>query len=258
MINTYKESSLHRTLKELYALNENAKTEVSCDGHIYDILTNEGNVIEIQTLNLGKLLPKIQDALKKGRKCKIVHPIILSKAIETYDKSGKLLKKSKSPKKENEYTLLKDVTGIYPILLEKNFCLEVPFITMTEKRQKTDKPEQSENKRRRFKKDWQKIDKTLKEIVETKTFKNKEDYINLLPNNLAETFSVKDIYNLLKKDKTKPKNASSYANLIAWLFLRMNIFEQIGKNGKAKIYKFAEEKISKPSCKRRDINFPHE
>ncbi len=240
MINTYKESSLHKTLKELYALNENAKTEVSCDGHIYDILTKKGNVIEIQTLNLGKLLPKIQDALSKGRKCKIVHPIIISKTIETYDKNGKLLKKSKSPKKENEYTLLKDLTGIFPLLLEKNFCLEVPFIKMTEKRQKTEKPEQSENKRRRFKKDWQKIDKKLNEITETKTFSSKKDYLALLPEKLPQTFTVNDIRSQLKNDNTKPKNAPLYANLIAWLYVRMNIFKEVGKVGNAKIYCIAK------------------
>ena len=84
MINTYKESSLHRTLKELYALEKDSKTEVEADGHIYDILTKDGNVIEIQTQNLGKLLRKIQDALSKNRSCKIVHPLSVSKTIETY------------------------------------------------------------------------------------------------------------------------------------------------------------------------------
>lgn len=237
MINTYKESSLHKTLKELYALNENAQTEVHSDGHIYDILTEKGNVIEIQTLNLGKLLPKIQDALSKGRKCKIVHPVIVKKTIETYDKNGNLIKKTGSPKKENEYTLLKDITGIYPLLLKKNFCLEVPFIKMTEKRIKTEKPEQSENGRRRFKKDWQKSDKKLNEIIETKTFSCKEDYTKLLPEGLPETFCAKDIATLLKNDKTKPKNAYLHANLIAWLFLRMDIFEQTEKKGRTKIYK---------------------
>lgn len=121
MINTYKESTLHRTLKELYALEEDSKTEAEADGHIYDILTKDGKVIEIQTQNLGKLLKKIQDALSRNRICKIVHPVVVSKTIETYTEEGILVKKSRSPKKENEYTLLKELTGLYPILLEKKF-----------------------------------------------------------------------------------------------------------------------------------------
>ena len=65
MINTYNESSLHKTLIELYALNESAQTEVLKNNHIYDIFKNDGTIIEIQTKNLGKLYAKIKDSLNK-------------------------------------------------------------------------------------------------------------------------------------------------------------------------------------------------
>ena len=241
MINTYKESSLHRTLKELYALEQGSKTEVEADGHIYDILTKDGKVIEIQTKNLGKLLEKIQDALSKDRVCKIVHPLIISKKIETYSQDGILLKKSASPKKENEYTMLRELTGIYPILLEKNFTLEILFAKTTEIRTKTENPEQSENKRRRFKKDWQKTDKKLNEITEAKIFSCEKDYLGLLPAELPEEFCAKDIASALKNDRTKPKNAAKFSNLIAWLFVRMNIFEHTETKRRTKFYKISEK-----------------
>ncbi len=241
MINTYKESSLHRTLKELYALNQDSETEAEADGHIYDILTKDGKVIEIQTKNLGKLLKKLQDALSKERTCKIVHPLISSKTIETYSEDGILLKKSISPKKENEYTLLKELTGLYPILLEKKFTLEIVFAKTTEIRTKTKNPEQSENKRRRFKKDWQKTDKKLNEITGTKIFSCAKDYLSLLPAKLPEIFCAKEIAEAFKKDKTKPKNAANFSNLIAWLFVRMNIFTQTETKGRTKFYKISEK-----------------
>lgn len=241
MINTYKESSLHRTLKELYALEEDSKTEAEADGYIYDILTKDRNVIEIQTQNLGKLLKKIQNALSKNRKCKIVHPVAVSKMIETYSEDGILLKKSRSPKKQNEYTMLKELTSLYPILLEKKFTLEILFVKTTEIRTKTKIPEQSENKRRRFKKDWQKTDKKLNEIIETRTFSSPKNYLELLPENLPEEFCAKDISDAFKNDKTKPKNASNFSNLIAWLFVRMNIFEQTSSKGRTKFYKISEK-----------------
>lgn len=240
MINTYKESSLHRTLKNLYALEEGSKTEAAADGHIYDILTKDGNVIEIQTQNLGKLLEKIQDALAKNRKCKIVHPLIAAKTIETYSEDGILLKKSRSPKKANEYTLLKELTGIFPVLPEKNFSLEILFVKTTEIRKKTETPEQSENKKRRFKKDWQKTDKKLNEIIETKIFSYPKSYLELLPCGLPEEFCAKDIAELLKRDKSKPKNAGSFANLIAWLFSRTGIFEQTKTKGRTKFYRISK------------------
>lgn len=237
MINTYKESSLHKSLKELYALNINGRTEVECEGYIYDILTDDGNIIEIQTQNLGKLLKKIQDAISHNKKCTIVHPVIIKKNIETYSQEGNLIKKTVSPKKENEYTLLKDLTGIWPVLLNELFSLEVPFIEMTEERLETKNLEQSENKKRRFKKNWQKSNKRLVEIKYTKNFHCKEDYLALLPENLPREFKVSDLSKLLKEDKSKAKNASKYAGLLAWLYNKTGLIKQIGKEGKAFVYK---------------------
>ena len=62
-INTYNESSLHNTLKIFYAEKFGGKTEVEAEGHIYDILCDDGQVIEIQTKNLSKLAGKIKDAI---------------------------------------------------------------------------------------------------------------------------------------------------------------------------------------------------
>ena len=67
-INTYNESSLHKTLKTLYASENGFQTEVKKDGYIYDILDAEGNAIEIQTKNLSKLLPKIKKNDKTRKK----------------------------------------------------------------------------------------------------------------------------------------------------------------------------------------------
>lgn len=237
MINTYKESSLHSTLKKLYALNNNGKTEIEADGHIYDILTEDGNVIEIQTQNLGKLRGKVLDALDKGRKVKIVHPIIVSKTIETYDKDGQLVSKRKSPKKGNIYSIFQELKGIPALLLKENFTLDAVLINMTETRVKTETKEQSENKRRRFKKDWQKKDKKLLEILDTRTFGSLRDYLDLLPQNLPEEFSTADMKEEFKKNKSHPALASASANLILWTFTKAGITTQTGKKGKLKLYK---------------------
>ena len=56
---TLNESKLHNSLKILYQEIYDGQTEVEQDGHIYDIVSKNGNIIEIQTKNLAKLLPKI-------------------------------------------------------------------------------------------------------------------------------------------------------------------------------------------------------
>ena len=79
---TLNESKLHNSLKILYQELYEGQTEVEQDGHVYDIVTKNGNVIEIQTKNLAKLLPKILDTIEKGHNVKLVHPIPLVTRIE--------------------------------------------------------------------------------------------------------------------------------------------------------------------------------
>lgn len=238
VINTLNESSLHKTLKEIYALQDGSKTEAEEDGVVYDILNEDGSVIEIQTKNLSKLLAKSLEAIKR-RKITIVHPIIVSKTIETYDKDGKLILRRKSPKKENIYSVFRELTGLYPVLLEENFTLELLEIEMTETRIRTEEKTQSKNKRRRFEKDWVKTGKKLDQIFSKTVLKTRDDYLSLLPSGLNETFTRKEISEKLKQQKRAP--ASSYQNisLMTWVFEKMGLLEITGKNGNSIVYKLA-------------------
>ena len=69
MINTYNETKLHKTLKEIYAMkHDGARTEVTCGKYIADILLEDGGIIEIQTGTLASLAPKIAYFLAEKRK----------------------------------------------------------------------------------------------------------------------------------------------------------------------------------------------
>ena len=225
---TLNESSLHKSLKNIYAAIYSGQTEIEKDNHVYDIITKKQNVIEIQTKNLSKLLPKILDTIKKGHNIKIVHPVILENTIELYDSQNNLLSKRKSPKKQNIYSIFKELTGIYEVLLNRHFSLEIVFIKMTETRMRTLENVQSQNKRRRFKKNWIKTNKRLEEIIETKHFNSKDDYLKLLPE-LPDTFSSKDL-----EEKIGKKNNP---NLILWVFAHMNIIKHVESQGRKKFYR---------------------
>ena len=225
---TLNESSLHKSLKNIYAAIYNGQTEIEKDNHVYDIITKKQNVIEIQTKNLSKLLPKILDTIKKGHNIKIVHPIIVENTIETYDSEDNLISRRKSPKKQNIYSIFKELTGIYEVLLNRHFSLEIVYIKMTETRMRTLENVQSQNKRRRFKKNWIKTNKRLEEIVETKHFNSKDDYLKLLPE-LPDTFSSKDL-----EEKIGKKNNP---NLILWVFAHMNIIKHVESQGRKKFYR---------------------
>ncbi len=237
MINTLNESSLHKTLKLLYSSDDGDRTEVEQDGHIYDIVKKDGTIIEIQTQNLGKLRAKMQDILQSGKTCVIVHPVVLQKTIEIYDKNGILVSRRKSPKKGSIYSMFRELTGLCSVLLTQNFTLEILLTNITEQRIRTDEPVQSANRQRRIKKDWLKTDKKLEEIIEKRSFKNAKDYLALLPEGLGGVFCVKDIEKSLKKNKTLPASAAGNAALMLWVLRKTGLVEQSGTKSRARTYR---------------------
>lgn len=236
MINTLNETHLHKTLKNIYSLkNEGSIQEKEIGSYIADIVTPQGNIIEIQTGNLASLKKKIVFYISEKRKITIVYPLIKEKYIEVYDIKTSQIRKRKSPVKKNIYSIFKELTGIYSILLNPNVTLEVVEVVITEERLDNGKLEQSKNKRRRFKKTWNKQGKRLEEIQGIKIFHGKKRYLSLLPENSIHEFTVKDIFNKLKEqDKTIKEND---IRLMIWTFSKMNLIEQTEKKGKSYLYK---------------------
>ena len=228
-INIYNESSLHNTLKIFYAEKFGGKTEVEADGHIYDILCPDGQVIEIQTKNLSKLAGKIKDAMEHGHKVRLVYPLVYRTRIILTSENGELVSNRLSPKKGCIYDILRELTGLTDILLNKKFTLEVITINMIEHRVRTAEPVQTTNRSRRHKKNWLKANKRLDEILETKQFKTKKDYLALLPPNLPEQFCAKDL--------KLPK----YAHILLWVLSRIPVIKQTGSKGNTKYYVIANK-----------------
>ncbi len=224
-INTYNESSLHNTLKLYYASQYDGQTEVKADGHIYDILCKDGQVIEIQTKSLSKLAPKIKDSLDKGHKVRLVYPLVYRTRIILTSEDGELISKRLSPKKGCIYDILRELTGLTDILLTPDFTLEVITINMIEHRIRTVEPAQTKNKSRRFRKNWLKVNKRLEEVLETKQFKTKKDYLSLLPKDLPKEFCAKDL------------NLPKYAHILLWVLSRIPVIKQTQTKGKTKFYK---------------------
>ena len=241
-INIYNESSLHNTLKVFYSVTKNGRTEISLNGFIYDVVTDNNGIFEIQTKNLSKLLPKIMTTLENDGKITVVYPIVAEKRIVLYDDEGKIISNRKSPKRQTLYSLFDELTGIYPVLLNKNFTLEVLEIKMIEERKHVKEPVQSKNNKRRFKRDWIKINKRLEDIIKTTQFKTAADYLALLPSNLTETFCAKDLYNAYIKAKDYPAEAAKKAHLILWVLSRMEIIEFTGIKNRSKYYKIAKSR----------------
>lgn len=313
MINTLNETQLHRTLKEIYRLqNKGSRLEVSAKelfgeesiqknqketkkfsgntesdkkaaekskgktkGFIFDIVTPEGNVIEIQTGNLSHLLEKIQYVIDHKTKITVVYPLAVTKYIETYEEKPELKQKKllsladdafsygeftgctsevavssfnqgnlslvsrrKSPSKANFYSSFKEMTGICSVLLNKYFTLEILEISLIEERLRSDEKKQSMNNRRRFRKNWIKQGKRLKEISATHKLHGKKSFLKLLPRNMEAEFTVTELYEQFQSQNVKLSRND--VQLLTWVYFHAGIFEQIGKKGNAFVYRILQ------------------
>ncbi len=232
---TLNESKLHHSLKILYQELYEGQTEVEEKGYVYDIVSKNGNIIEIQTKNLSKLLPKILSTIEDGHNVKLVHPIPYITRIELKDEEGKIISNRKSPKKGSIYSLFRELTGIYPLMTNPHFSLEVLAIEMTEERVRTAQPVQTKNGRRRFRRNWLKTGKRLDTIITTKRFSHAIDYLSLLPE-LPKSFCAKDLQNALNADKSIPPRTAD-AHLILWVFSHAGLIEEDQVKNRSRYYK---------------------
>lgn len=241
MINTYNESDLHATLKKLYALESNGTMEVKLDDTqwICDILTETGDVIEIQTANLSALTEKIEYILETGRKVTIVHPIAETKWIALYSSDGTLLHKKKSPKKATIFDSLRGMTQICPLFLHKNCTLEILYCEITELRRETSEPSQNLTKSRRRLKNWLPLGKRLEKITKKERFETKSDWEKLIPKSLRDagqkpSFRAIDFYHAIKAEYGA--KTARWSKLLIWIFLKMHILEISEVKGRSKFY----------------------
>ena len=235
MINTYNESSLHRELKTIFAEKYKGKTEVQVGDSICDILVSkecESLIIEIQTSNLSSLTQKIE-ILLKTHNVMLVYPLAQKTIIKTIDANGNVISKRTSPKKQNIYSIFEQLYKAHKLFENKNFALCVLPITQTKIKQLTKIPVQTLQKSRRFKKNYLIVDKQLEifpNLDDSIIFKNKEDVAKLLPKEIPEVFSSKD----LKKTQVKTN-----ANKMLWVLSKMGCIKIDHKERNLIFYKKA-------------------
>ncbi len=240
MINTLNESQLHKALKTFYAVQFSAQEEVQVERWICDLVCPDGSVVEIQNKNVSALKEKVRALLAAKRRVTIVHPIIRQKTIKTFSSDGKLLSSRKSPKKECLRSSLREYTGLTEFLADKRFALLCPEITVEERRVQSDIPQQSKNKRRRFKKAWQKTDKALLTIGGSFKLSGKKDWLGLLPKKIlaasksGQPFCAATIREAFIEEEKK--EAAPHANILLWLLREAGLIERVPHEGRSYWY----------------------
>ena len=113
----------------------------------------------------------------------------------------------------------------------KHLYLEVVEVCITEERRQTEVPVQTQNGRRRFKKNWIKTGKRLESIGTIHRFKTKGDWLKLLPP--SKEFTVKECREeLLQKGLSLTQEQVS---LMLWVYAHAGFLSRT-KTGRAYLY----------------------
>lgn len=155
-IGTYKEKRLHALLKNFY-MPQGARQEVrlsddmlrSCyadltdaatrrarDRYVADILTDEGEIIEIQTGGFYPLVKKLHFYLcATDLDVTVVHPIPAAKYLRWMDpETGEISAAHKSPKKGSAKDIARELYWLSPYLAEPRFQLVLALVDVEELR----------------------------------------------------------------------------------------------------------------------------
>ena len=179
-----RESSLHSALKKWYFL-EGDKLEAKVDGFVIDLVRGD-LLIEIQTANFSAIKPKLIRLLNE-HKVRLVYPIPKIKWILHRSKiAGETFQKRKSPKKGRLSDLFDELLRIPTLFSKGNLSVEVLMIEMEEI--------WLDDGRGSWRRKGASIeDRRLIRVFEREIFENKTDFLRILPIDLADHFSNRNL-----------------------------------------------------------------
>lgn len=125
MINTYNETRLHRTLKDIYS-GKHAQQEMPLEGFICDIY-EDGRITEIQTSKLIALSRKLATLLPIYP-ITVIYPIIENAFIMMLNADGTQRSYRKSPKHGSFYQIFRELSGILPYIDHPNLNIHTIYM----------------------------------------------------------------------------------------------------------------------------------
>jgi hypothetical protein len=225
-IGVRRESGLHRALKFRYS-GKNGQTEQILGDYVCDGITETGEIIEIQTGSFGPLKEKARKLALQGP-VRIVHPVIVTKYIETYDAKGALLRRRKSPRRGTQWDLFKSLLYAPEIPLVKGLCVELALIDVVEKRVQDGKGSWRRGGASiagREREGWR----------DSIILKTKRDYRRFVPREQGKDLTVGI---LAKNAGISPGLAGKTLYVLA----KMGVVERTGKKGRSYTYRVAGSK----------------
>lgn len=223
-IGTLQEKTVHGILKEYYAPHKEMQ-EIPVNGYVADIFTGT-EIIEIQTANFNKMRNKL-DSFLPEYPVTIVYPIPRIKWLSWIDEeSGECSALRKSPAKGNIYKAFYELYKIKQYLPDKNLHLCFPFLDIEEYRLLN-------GWSRDKKKGSCRYDRIPVAMVDEIRFDRIEDYMQLIPYELKDPFTVPEF---AKAAGIRKQEAQTVVHILNYL----KIIERCGKKGRAYAYQVME------------------
>jgi len=218
-IGTYKEKTLHHTLKIYYG-GEFA-TEANVGKFIADVVRDDG-IYEIQSKAFFRIKEKLKNFLSVTP-VTVVYPIIVTKSILWTDtETGEIVSQSKSPKKGSVYSILPELYALREILKDQNLTFIAVLV-------KCDEYRYADGFGKDKKKRATKVDIIPTEFVDEIKLSCIDDYKLFIPENLPENFTSHDYSKL-----TKLRVSDSQKALL--VLTELGIVSRVGYRGRYLLY----------------------
>lgn len=223
-IGTLQEKTVHAVLKDYYAPDPDMQ-EIPVDGYVADIYTGE-EIIEIQTAHFDKMRNKL-DCFLRNYPVTIVYPVPRIKYLCWIDEeTGECSKPRKSNVKGSVYRAFYELYKIKPYLNHPNLHLCFPLLEVEEYRLLNG---WSRDKKRGS----CQYDRIPIALLDEVRFDRMEDYIQLIPYELEEPFTVREFGKAVKE---KNETASRVLHILHYL----HVVERCENRGKAYTYRVVE------------------
>lgn len=220
-IGTLGEKTLHAVLKYTFEPDA-ARHEQKVGSFVADILNADG-ITEIQTRGFTPLRRKLEYFLPLST-VHVVHPMAAIKYLRYIDpETGETTPRRKSPKQSALCEACFELFKIIGCIGHENLRLTIVLLDVEETRVVT-------GTNRFGKKATTRAERLPLRWVRTVELRTKEDYLQLLPENLPEEFTLNDLKKAAKINQKRAQTAVQF-------FKKLELLENCGKLGRQYLYR---------------------
>ena len=221
-INLYAEYSLHEGLKE-YLASPGDRLEAPVEGKVIDLVRASGELIEVQTRQLGKIASKVLALAAKGYNVRVVHPIEAERLRRRVDPTREeVLGRQRDPERGDLYALCDERVDAPGLIAERSVTVGAVLGRSVE----TKTRDGTGSWRRRGDRT---VDRELAGVISSRAFRTKSQWLALIPKDLPAPWTSAALGKALGI-------APERARKILYCFCRAGLLVEAGKIGRAKAY----------------------